>query len=55
MKYRLKVDIEKICVRATSGQEAIDIIMEDAKKHENSRSSFKLILMDYEMPEMNGP
>ena len=55
LEYKLKVNVEKTCVRATSGAEAIDIITQDVKKNHYTRSSFSLILMDYEMPEMNGP
>ena len=31
------------------------MIKKDAERQNYRRSSFKLILMDYEMPEMNGP
>ena len=55
LKYKLKVNVEKSCVRATSGAEAIEIIKQDVMKNNYTRSSFTLILMDYEMPEMNGP
>ena len=53
LKFKLKVDVENICVSTISGQQAIDIIKKDV--NENIRCSFTLILMDYEMPEMNGP
>ena len=55
LKYRLNLDIKTTCVRANSGQQAFDIIKEDAEQNNYARSSFKLILMDYEMPEINGP
>ena len=38
-----------------SGLQALDIIKEDMRMNNYTRSSFNLILMDYEMPEMNGP
>ena len=55
LRYKLKIDVDKVCVKATSGQQALDIIKEDMAKHKYTKSSFKLILMDYEMPGMNGP
>ena len=55
MKYQLKIDVDKLTVRATSGQQALNIIDKDLAQHKYTKSSFKLILMDYEMPGMNGP
>ena len=55
LQYQLHVDVFHTCVRALSGIEAIDIIKEDIKKNKYSTCSFKLILMDYEMPELDGP
>ena len=37
-----------------SGKQALEIIKEDVKKQNYKRSSFTLILMDFEMPEING-
>ena len=54
LEYKLKMDTEKVSVCATSGQKALDIIKEDAKANKYLKSSFSLILMDYEMPEMDG-
>ena len=53
LKYELDVDVSNICVSALSGEEAIDMIQKDV--NENGSISFKLILIDYEMPGMNGP
>ena len=53
LKYNLKVDVDNICESVLSGQQAIDIIKKDVE--DNASCSFKLILIDYEMPEMNGP
>ena len=55
LKYNCKVDTDKICVKARSGKKAIDIIKEDMINNKYISSSYKLILLDYEMPEMNGP
>ena len=38
-----------------SGLQALEIIKMDVQTHNYTHSSFKLILMDYEMPGMNGP
>ena len=51
----MKLDIAMTCVTAMSGKEALEIIKQDAEKLGFFESSFKLILMDYEMPEMTGP
>jgi len=39
---------------ATSGQEAINIIKEDLMLHNYTYSSYQLILMDQNMPELDG-
>ena len=54
LEYKLKLDVDKVFVGATSGKKALEIIKEDAKTHKYLKSSFSLILMDYEMPEMDG-
>ena len=54
LQYKLKLDVDKVCVGATSGKKALEIIKEDAKTNKYLKSSFSLILMDYEMPEMDG-
>lgn len=54
LKYKLKIDIESTVVRASSGKMALEFIKEDVVKNKYNDSSYKLILMDYEMPEMDG-
>ncbi len=54
LKYKLKIDIESTVVRASSGKMALELIKEDVVKNKYNDSSYKLILMDYEMPEMDG-
>ena len=51
----MKLDVNTICVTAMSGKEAIEIIQKDAQRLNFNESSFKLILIDYQMPEMTGP
>ena len=50
----LKIDIQATCERATSGPEAIQKVKDDLRSNNNQRSSYSLILMDCEMPIMNG-
>ena len=44
-----------MCVKARSGQEAFDIIKNNVESLHNTGCNFKLILIDYEMPVLNGP
>ena len=46
------LDTDLYCKTALSGQQAIDIVRDDFIK--NGRSKFKLILMDCNMPGMDG-
>ena len=50
----LKIDIKTTCERALSGPEAIQMVKDDLRNNNNQRSSYSLILMDCEMPIMNG-
>ena len=46
--------VESIC--ALSGREALEIVMARIQLMANEEAPmFKIILMDYMMPEMNGP
>ena len=42
------------CVRAASGEEAVDLVDYYEKKRENAKSDISFILMDYVMPGMDG-
>jgi CheY-like chemotaxis protein len=55
LEYSAKIDASTICEKAYNGQQAIDIIREDIeKKHMGQRSSFSFILMDCNMPVLDG-
>lgn len=54
LEIMLKINIELTCERATSGNEAILKIKEDIIKNGGERCSYSLILMDCEMPVLNG-
>ena len=47
LQYKLEIDVEKVCVQANSGEEALQMVKDDAEKNHNQDSSFKLILTDY--------
>ena len=55
LKYKFQIDVDNICIKALSGEEAIELIKKDAQVNKYYDSSFKLILMDYNMPKLNGP
>ena len=57
LKYKIGLDSAFYCQSALSGMEAIEIIKKDIRKQSlrnSKRSSFTLILMDCNMPEMDG-
>ena len=58
LKHQVKIDVENVCVSATSGQQALDMINENIKHNisvNNLRGcDFDLILMDCNMPFMDG-
>ena len=49
------IDPNKICEKAYNGQQAVDIIKDDIQNnHMGKKCSFSLILMDCNMPVMDG-
>ena len=54
LKYMCNLKESVECVKAYNGQEAIDIIIADVKTNMFQHSSFALILMDCNMPFMDG-
>jgi CheY-like chemotaxis protein len=54
LKYGVGVENDDLIKTCNSGPEAINIIKEDLMRHNYIYSSFKLILMDQNMPEMDG-
>lgn len=52
LRYTVGLDSKKYCESATSGNQALKMVKEDVEK--NGQSKYNLILMDLNMPEMNG-
>ena len=53
LKYSAKIDTDLICDRAFNGEQALEIIKNEACLN-NMKNSYDLILMDCNMPVMDG-
>jgi CheY-like chemotaxis protein len=49
-----RIDTDKYCVSASSGEEAFEIIGNNIKENDGASCDFELILMDYHMPGKDG-
>ena len=57
LKYKIGLDIDKYCVTALGGKKAIELITKDLETQDSAdaiQNKFELILMDLDMPGMNG-
>ena len=53
MEYHIKLN-PSICKTALDGNQALDAIIQNVKKNNNEKCDFKLIMMDVNMPFMDG-
>ena len=54
MKYFIKLDPELVCDTAQNGEDAVDKIKKNVKKNNKVGCDYSLILMDCNMPFMDG-
>ena len=54
IEYHINLNPKKICKTALDGNQALDAIIQNVKSNDNKKCDFKLILMDVNMPFMNG-
>ena len=50
----LKIDVDEVCDKATSGEDALAKVVENVSKNNNEFCNYSLILMDCNMPFMDG-
>ena len=51
----MNFNVKQNCSFARNGQEAVDIIVKNVLENGGKKCSYKLILMDTQMPVLNGP
>ena len=54
MRYKFGLDDHELCVDAKNGKEALEAVIENTSSYNNKMCSFSLILMDCNMPIMDG-
>lgn len=54
LKYHAKLDVERICDEAANGKEAVMAMKNNVKNNGLNKCQYKLILMDCNMPIMDG-
>ena len=54
LKYSAKVDVDLVCDSATNGSEALKKVEENVGNNEGKNCNYALILMDCNMPIMDG-
>ena len=54
LQFTTSLDPKKTCQRANNGQDALNHVMNNVESNNHSLCSFELILMDCNMPIMDG-
>lgn len=55
LKHSIKIkNCQEICDCVFDGQQALDKVIDNCFSHSNKRCDYKLILMDLNMPNMDG-
>ena len=54
LQYKVNIDSYSMCDQARSGEEAISLIEMDLKRNNYKKTSYNVIFMDCNMPEMDG-
>ena len=54
LKYYIKLDPDLVCDSAKNGEEALEMVKRNVKKNNFSDCDYWLILMDCNMPFMDG-
>lgn len=55
LKYKIGIDSDIFCDAASDGYEAIQLVIDDVeRRHNGLQSSYQLILMDCNMPHLDG-
>ena len=53
LEYFVKIDVS-VCDSALNGQSAYDFVVANVTKNDFQNCDYKLIMLDHEMPFMNG-
>ena len=54
LQYKVGIDSYNMCDQAKSGEDAIKLIKEDLKRNNFKKTTYNIIFMDCNMPEMDG-
>mmetsp|Transcript_38348 Transcript_38348/g.58432 ORF Transcript_38348/g.58432 Transcript_38348/m.58432 type:complete len:210 (+) Transcript_38348:466-1095(+) len=54
LQHKVGIDTQSICDKAITGQQALTLVEENISKNKGKRCDYSLILMDCNMPHMDG-
>ena len=54
LRYHTRLDVDKFCDEAVNGQEALKAVQNSVMKSNSRKCQYELILMDCNMPIMDG-